>query len=349
MDQQSFPASLPHAEPFEIADGIYWVRLGLPFQLDHVNIYLLRDSQGWVAIDTGVDNPETRAAWGRILTFISGAAQLRRVIVTHHHVDHVGAAGWLARETGCRIVMSVGERQAALRSLSENQPDRLARSMIHLRWLGCDENEIRELSATLFRATDFMGALPEQMDLIAPGEEVRIGNRLWHILPGKGHSTAPVMLHCAKEHLLLAGDQILSSISPFVGTFGDAPLASPLRDYLAFLEDAEKIIPEATLVLGGHGRPFRNARSRIVELMAHHHERCDKIVGECRAEPMTVRGLIDRIFTRSLDGVMTMALAEVLSHVNLLVDSHALAALETPGARLLSVPSRSRISEAPAG
>lgn len=344
MDRPSFPVLGPDAEPLEIESGVYWVQLKLPFQLDHVNIYLLRDNHGWVAIDSGVDSPETRAAWGRLLAFIGGPAQLRLLIVTHHHVDHVGAAGWLAHETGCEILMSPGEQQAASRSLAKEQPDRLDRSIAHLRWLGCDELEIGSLSGKTFRASDFMGSLPKQMSMIRPGEDIRIADRIWHVLPGKGHSVAPVMLHCPTDNLLLSGDQILSSISPFVGTFGDAPLASPLRDYLSFLDTAESIFPENTLVLGGHGRPFRNARARIAALKAHHHDRCELIIQECCGEPMTVRGLVGRIFTRTLDGVMAMAMAEVLSHVNLLVDNQALIAIETAGIRRLSATSPSQRS-----
>lgn len=336
MTRPTFPETLPLGEPHEVAEGLWWARLALPFQLNHVNVYLLREDDGWTAIDTGVNNPESRENWQKIFAFIGGKSALKRLIVTHHHVDHVGLAGWLASETGCTVLMSTSEEKAARHALQRDQPDRVARMSAHLNWLGCDGEEIAALTTGLFRATNYMGPLPDGIGTLAPSDNLRIGNRRWHVLPGKGHSVAPVMLHCPEESLLIAGDQILSSISPFIGTFGDAPLASPLRDYLAFLEDIEKTLPADTLVLGGHGRPFDGALQRIASLKAHHAERCDKIVEACRAKPLTVRDMMVHIFTRTLDGVMTMALAEVLSHVNLLVDEGRLVAGGTREVRTLS-------------
>ena len=338
MTRPTFPETLPLGEPLEVAEGLWWVRLALPFQLNHVNVYLLCEDDGWTAVDTGVNNPESRENWQKIFAFIGGITALKRLIVTHHHVDHVGLAGWLASETGCAVFMSAGEQKAAHHALQPDHPDRVARMSAHLRWLGCDGEEIAALTSSLFRATTYMGPLPGEIGAISPGDDLRIGNRIWHVLPGKGHSVEPVMLHCPEESLLIAGDQILSSISPFIGTFGDAPLASPLRDYLAFLAGIEKTLPEDTLVLGGHGRPFDGALQRIASLKAHHAERCDKIVEACRAKPLTIRDMMVHIFTRTLDGVMTMALAEVLSHVNLLVDEGRLVAGGNPEIRTLSTP-----------
>lgn len=79
-------------------------------------------------------------------------------------------------------------------------------------------------------------------------------------------------------------------------------------------------MPDPTLVLPGHGLPFRGARQRIAELKAHHAARCALIVESCNGREATVRVLVDRLFNRNLDGVMTMALAETLAHVHVLLD-----------------------------
>jgi glyoxylase-like metal-dependent hydrolase (beta-lactamase superfamily II) len=339
MSQFPFPEPPPSGIPLEIAEGIFWVRLALPFQLDHVNLYLLKEADGWFAVDAGVDNPQTRAAWQELLAFIGGPSRLKRLLVTHHHVDHVGAAGWLENETGCKILMSRIEHQLAVKSLAPEQLDRRERMQAHLRWLGCAAEEAETLTSRPFRSSDHMGPLPDAITFIAPGDEIRIGGRNWQALSGQGHSPAPTMLHSAADNLLLAGDQILSTISPFVGTFGDAPLASPLRDYLAFLDEAAAVIPGETLILPGHGLPFRGVKDRIAGLKAHHAERCGKIVEECRTADLTTRDLIDKLFTRSLDGVMAMALAETLSHVNLLVDSGELGITGSPDMRRFTAPS----------
>ena len=328
MDQFSFSSPPPRGTPFEIAENIYWVQLGLPFQLDHVNLYLLRDGTDWTCVDAGVDGPETRAAWASLFDFMGGAQCLRRLIITHHHVDHVGAAGWVCAQSGCDILMSAVEFQAAKTGLLPAAPDRHERALAHLRWLGCALEEAETLASQPFRASQFAGPLPDAITVIAPGQSLEIAGRRWELRGGQGHSPAPLMLHCVADHLLVAGDQILSSISPFVGTFGDAPLASPLRDYLIFLDEVETVFPDHVLVMPGHGSPFRGVGARISTLKLHHQERLEKILNACRQQGLTTRGLLDHLFTRDLSRVMAMALAETLSHINLLVDSGEISVLD---------------------
>ncbi len=317
-----FPFAQPPApgEMVEVFDGIFWARFALPFALDHVNAFLLRDGDGFLAVDAGIDDARTRADWQALLQRIGGRSRLKRLLVTHHHVDHSGAAGWLARETGCEVLMSPPELAALRRSMAEDATDRTERMRSHYRWLGCPPEEAARLGRSRWRASEYVGPIPDSPATIDAGGELTIGGRRWRVSTGAGHSPALVLLHCEAEGILIAGDQILSRISPFVGTWADQLQTRPLSDYLASLDALDRTLPDPTLVLPGHGLPFRGARQRIAELKAHHAARCALIVESCNGREATVRVLVDRLFNRNLDGVMTMALAETLAHVHVLLD-----------------------------
>ncbi|MEO8081379.1 MAG: MBL fold metallo-hydrolase, partial [Caldimonas sp.] len=94
----------------EVAPGVLWVRMGLPFALDHINVWLLRDEgdpasgkqAGWSIVDTGIDDAATRAAWERVFATSLGGLPVVRVIVTHLHPDHIGLAHWLCERWQAR-------------------------------------------------------------------------------------------------------------------------------------------------------------------------------------------------------------------------------------------------------
>ena len=326
------PPASPGA-PCEVAADIFWARLPLPFQLDHVNLYLLRDADGWTAIDTGIKGSKSRAGWAEMFTFIGGSAHLKRLIISHHHIDHIGLASWLQAETGCEVVMSEIEHRATLKGHLPDPPDRQAKMKTHLLWLGCEEAEADRIVEKPFHPSQFSESPPAKVRYLTVGETITLAGRDWQVLGGKGHSPGPIMLHDAAHGLLIAGDQILASISPFVGTFGDAPHASPVRDYLAFLDEAGAEIPEGTLILPGHGLPFRDVHARLASLKAHHLERLDQMVEACREQAQTIRSLTRLLFKRDLSGVEPMAFAELLAHANLLIDEGRLVSRDEGGVR----------------
>ena len=94
------------AETIEVAPGIKWIRMSLPFALDHINLWLLRDRQvnmhgemreGWTIVDSCVNRSEARKQWEQIFATQLEGLPVLRIIVTHMHPDHIGLAGWLSR------------------------------------------------------------------------------------------------------------------------------------------------------------------------------------------------------------------------------------------------------------
>ena len=103
--QYPFPEVPAPGTTIEVAPGIHWLSMPLPFALDHINLWLAEEEDGWTVIDTGIGNPETRALWEKIL----GSKQVKRVIVTHYHPDHAGNAAWLCQRYGVELWMTQGE------------------------------------------------------------------------------------------------------------------------------------------------------------------------------------------------------------------------------------------------
>ncbi len=326
-----FPCERPPApgEALDLTDGIVWMRLPLPYMLDHVNVFLLRDRDGYLAVDTGVDDAPTRAAWQRLFARIGGPHAVRRLLLTHHHTDHSGAAGWLQDATGCETLSSELEIAALRRSVRPEDPNRPARLLAHYGWLGCPPEEAAGLVASRWREPDVPA--PEPVTLVAAADSLSIDGTDWTAMHGRGHSPGAVLLHEPVRDILVGGDQILSHITPFVGTMADDPAARPLAQYIASLDEIAARVGPRTLVLPGHGLPFRGIPARVAALHRHHEARSRRILDACDGKAATIRGIVEKVFTRSLDGVMGMAMAETLSHVHELVAEGRLAVVQTTG------------------
>ena len=154
----------------EVAPGILWIRLPLPFALDHVNIYLIEDGAGWALVDTGINNPETRAIWESVLDNQLRGSRLTRVIATHFHPDHVGLAGWLTERFGLPLYMSAMEYFVSLSRQLDQSPPRIAAYQQFYRQGGLPEAralEIVSLGQGYIKATT---PLPPAYCRLAHGE-----------------------------------------------------------------------------------------------------------------------------------------------------------------------------------
>ena len=129
MNDLAYPFTAPEPGHFvTVAPGVHWIRLALPFKLDHINVWALQDGDGWTLVDTGIRSEQTVAAWKVLTSHPPFDGPLKRVIATHMHPDHIGMAGWLTRQydielwisrleyLSCRTLMSDTARGAARRA-----------------------------------------------------------------------------------------------------------------------------------------------------------------------------------------------------------------------------------------
>ncbi|MBV8924118.1 MAG: MBL fold metallo-hydrolase, partial [Bradyrhizobium sp.] len=276
----------------EVTSGLLWVRLKLPFRLNHVNIYLLADGGGWTVIDSGFGNEESIAAWTALLEGPLRGAKITRLIVTHSHPDHVGLAGWITERFNCPLQMSQVEYLQSVYHQNRGSEERRNAQRLFFRRHGMDE----DLTETLLgRGQDYLkrvSVLPPSYHRLTHGDEVVIGTRRFKVITGGGHALDQVMLYCAADKLFLSADQVLSKISPNVSVWAVEPDANALGAYLRSLAGLSRDVKDDVLVLPGHGVPFYGLKARIKQLADHHEERCQLIANACKDSPKTSAELV---------------------------------------------------------
>ncbi len=314
----------PHAEPpaagerSEVAPGLFWLRMPLPFQLDHINLWLLRDGDGWTIVDTGFPDDAVRAAWRQVIAGLDGP--VRRLIVTHFHPDHLGLATWLLEETGAELSMTSGEFLTA-HAVWHEVGGHGSRFMVEqFRRHGLDEARLAKFAQRGSGYRKAVPALPEHYRRLRAGDVIAIGGRGWRALIGHGHAPEHLALYCAELGVLISGDMLLPKISTNISVFAATPDADALRWYLDSLDDlVREIADDDTLVLPSHGLPFYGMTARVQALHAHHAERLRALEDSCQDAPQSAAGVLELLFQRALDTHQTMfAMGEAIAHLNYL-------------------------------
>ena len=302
----------------EVAPGILWARLALPFLLDHVNIYFVDDGDGWALIDTGLGDAATRAAWQPLFAGPLRERPLTRIIATHFHPDHIGSAGFLLQRFDVPLYMSATEYLQSLNLHLDPGALEAAHYRRFYQQHGLDAATTQRVVTGGHAYLKLMSGLAPVYRRVVAGDVLRIGGRAFDVLTGGGHSPEQVMLACRIDGLLFSADQVLSKISPNVSVIALDPEGDPLGQYLRSLQALRRDIAADVLVLPGHGLPFYGLHARIDELIEHHHARCGLILRACRTAPRSAAELIPFVFTRQLDDPHQtgFAFSEVLAHVN---------------------------------
>jgi glyoxylase-like metal-dependent hydrolase (beta-lactamase superfamily II) len=320
-----FPEPPAPGEPFEIAPGILWLRLPLPFRLNHINIFLIDDGDGWAVLDTGIANKVTREIWEALAAGPLAGRKLTRLIVTHFHPDHIGLAGWLAERFGAPLLTAQATYLQCLTiSLSPGALDApVYRDFYTRRGLAAEAT-----AAVLTQGHAYLKMvtpLPPIFERIADGDRLKIGGRVFEVITGDGHAPELAMLYCAADKLFFAGDQVMEKISPNVSVWAVDPHGDPLGLYLRSLRDMKSRVGEDALVLASHHRPFFGLHERLGELAEHHAQRCGAI-HEAARTPKTAAELLPVLFHRPLDPhEMSFAFSEVLAHMNYMLREGTLA------------------------
>ncbi len=311
-----FPTPPPPGTVLEVAPGILWIRMPLPFALDHINLWALDDGDGWTLIDTGIGNAETLALWQSLFTGPLAGKPVTGLICTHFHPDHMGLAGPLASRWGIRMQASVGEWTFGRMLMLDDGTDYVENQVEHYRRAAYDDEMLAGIRE---RAGTYRGRiqpLPPAITAIRHGSVLSIGGRDWQVLEGGGHSPEHCCLWCEQDNVLISGDQILPKISPIIGVWPQEPDAEPLADFLAALTRL-KDLPADALVLPSHNLPFIGLHQRADQLHAHHADRLELTRTACSSDGATARDVLKVLFKRPLDAQQTsFAIGESLSHLH---------------------------------
>jgi glyoxylase-like metal-dependent hydrolase (beta-lactamase superfamily II) len=312
--QFPFDPPAPDGELKEVAPGIRWLRMPLPYALDHINLYLVRGTAGWTIVDTGINTPVTRTLWEKILADLD--APVVAVVCTHSHDDHAGLAGWLTETLRVPLYMSRAEYYSLRLWAAPTQPS-WQQEQFYLR-AGMGPEPLRELLDKLGRWSA-VSPPPQAYRRLEEHAPLPLGDDDWQVVTGEGHSPEHACLFNAERQVLFSGDQLLARISPNVGVNASEPEANPLLAWLASLEKIGRL-PESALVLPAHELPFYGLAVRAAELREHHQRVLDKLENFCRATPAdSALGLAHQLFTRRRGPIdELLALSETIAHLSYL-------------------------------
>jgi len=307
-------------ESIEIFPGIRWLRMPLPFMLGHINLWLLEDGQQWTIVDTGLYTPTTLEHWEKVFAGQLAGKPVGRVLVTHLHPDHVGCAGWLTERFAAPLWMSREEYLLCRVLVADTGRGAPAAGTTFYTQAGFTETDLQRYEKTFGRFGSVVAPLPHSYHRLMDGMELTIGENLWRILMGQGHSVEHACLFCEKLNLLISGDQILPTISSNVSVYPTEPAANPLRDWLQSLQKLADVLPTDVLVLPAHGKPFRGAAFRLRELIEEHLDGLDKLRVQCR-EPVRAIDTFATLFKSKInENNLTMATGESIAHLNYLLE-----------------------------
>lgn len=313
----------------EVAPGVLWLRMPLPFALNHINLWAVADEdeqgRGWAVIDTGTKTPETLAAWRQLtgpegpLAATPHGARITRVFCTHMHPDHVGMAGWLTRKFQCRLWMTRLEYLTCRTLVADTGREAPEDAIQFYRQMGWNE-EALDIYRTRFGGySKYMHTLPDSFRRLSDGETVRIGAHDWRVIIGRGHSPEHACLVSESLGVLVSGDQVLPRISSNVSVFPTEPDADPLGDWIASIEHLRRTLGDELLVLPAHGEPFRGLHARLDRLAQGHERGLQRLRRSLAESPKRTVDVFGALFARAIDSngeLLGMATGEGVAHLN---------------------------------
>ncbi|MBS0564167.1 MAG: MBL fold metallo-hydrolase [Proteobacteria bacterium] len=300
----------------EVAPGLLWLRLPLPMALDHVNCFALDDGDGWTVVDTGIASRRSKALWEGLLAGPLAGRPVRRVVVTHHHPDHIGLAGWF-QVRGAELVTTrtawLFARMLTLDVQERPRPETLA---FWQRAGMAPDLLARRAGERPFNFADMVADLPLGFTRIAEGDVIRMGGRDWRVRIGHGHAPEQATFWSAEDDLVLGGDQLLPGISPNLGVYATEPGADPVAEWIdscrAFLPHAG----EGQLVLPGHKLPFTGLPLRLTQMVENHEGALARLADHL-AVPRTAVDCFPVLYKRVIgEGEYGLALVEAVAHLN---------------------------------
>lgn len=327
-DSLKYPFDAPPQpeQTIEVAPGVHWLRLPLPFALDHINVWLLDDGDGWVLVDTGVGLDQTREYWQALAVGALKGRPINRILVTHYHPDHLGQAAWLSRFHDAPVHITDGEMALArrLHGLPDDEAGTRLADLYERH--GLDEERVEALRRRGNTYRRLVPEVPAQHITLKEGDGIDIGDRHWQVIVGRGHAPEHACLFSDSigQPLLISGDQVLPKISSNISVRPDAEHEDPLGDFLDSLQRLARL-PAETRVLPSHGWVFEGLESRCRSLMEHHREHLERLLAACD-EPKSAADVLSLLFRRSLDNHQIMfAMGESIAHMRHLEASGELA------------------------
>ena len=311
-------------ELIEVGPGIFWIRMPLPISLNHINLWMLEEQDGWTLVDTGMATEDTKALWEEIFSTHLNSKPVKQVIVTHMHFDHLGLAGWLVEKWGATLCMSRTEYLSSRVIINEIKSDPPEATVAFFRAAGVEESILDEFKVRFNNRSDFVSPLPSHYKRLTDNQVLQIGSLQWTVIIVEGHSPEHICLHCKSLNIMIAGDQILPRISPNISVRPDEPRANPLHNFLRSCESLKNRLNKDVLILPSHGDPFYGVHLRLQDMINEHKKGLQDLLEFC-SQPRSVAEVFPILFKSKINiGNMVIAVGEAVANLNYLVSSKEL-------------------------
>ncbi|MGB3723013.1 MAG: MBL fold metallo-hydrolase [Pacificimonas sp.] len=314
----TYPLGRWHPEPgvlHEIASGVRWLRMPMPFSLDHINLWVLDGGDHHVIVDTSIPAPACRDVWRGVLDEITREKPVGRVVCTHYHPDHIGNAGWLVKKTGATLVMTMSEYLMARMLVGDQRDEPPPEAVRFYEKAGWPEDALEEFrQAGWGRFARAVPHFPVTYERMRDGGTVTVGDRDWRVVTGSGHTPEHACLVDDEAGLMISGDQVLPRITSNVSVHMTEPMADPLGDWLASIEKL-RALPDSLYVLPAHGFPFPGLHARLDQLRDDHVQTLDALQ-RFLSQPRTALACFEILFHRPIaEKESGIATGEAMAHL----------------------------------
>ena len=256
-DDLNFTVQRPPAygELTDVLPGLFWVRLPMPTAPNHVNCWLLDNGPGWTMVDCGLNTDDSFELWDKLWRGLLRSRPLQNLTFTHAHADHSGLAAFFVKETKCSVRMPLAEWLSGWKMWHEREEGPDEHFVAFLKRNGASDDDAAKIAEAQRRRNISADGRRANSSRIRDGDVIAMGKRDWRVITAGGHSAEHALFFCESDKILIAGDQILSHMTPSVIAPPAQPEANPMKDYLDSLTRLEALPPD-TLVLPSHGLPF---------------------------------------------------------------------------------------------
>ncbi len=302
----------------EVREGLFWLRQRLPFDLDHINVYALSENDGWTAVDTGINSRSSKETWTRFVEGAMNGRKPRKLVGTHLHPDHVGLAGWFARELDAPLWMTRTEYLHCRILVADTGRPAPPEGVAFYRRAGLDDQALQRYRDEFGGFGRLVAPLPESYRRLQDGDVIDAGGHRWRVVVGCGHSPEHACLFDEARNIMISGDQLLPHISSNVSVWPTEPDANPLDDWLSSCRRLLATIDDHTLVCPAHGEPFTGGPARLRALIASHDRKLTTLMNGLD-RPMRVVDVSKVLFARVDPQHSLLAVGETAAHLNYLV------------------------------
>jgi len=320
-----------YGAPFRIAEGVFWFRMPLPGRLNHINLWLLEDGDGWTIVDTGMATEEGKDIWRQLFEGFLANRPVNRVIVTHMHPDHIGLAGWLCEQFNCALWTTREEFLMCKTLVQDTGKAAPPPALDFYIAAGYTDEQVSTYKERFGTFGEQIHQLPDSFRRIKDRETITINGMYWQVITGHGHSPEHAALYCPALKILISGDQVLPRITPFVSIYPSEPESDPLSEWVDSCARIQNLLPDDVLVLPAHKEPFYGLRVRLAQIMESHRKGLARLY-ELLAEPKRAVDCFEALFNSEItEETVHMATGETLAHLNCLLNRKMISSTRVEG------------------